>query len=190
MLVERFDRRFKHNHTQVQRRHTIDGCQLLNRDAMQPATHTLQLLDWTIFNLLTGNADCHAKNLSFFVDAQGIELSPFYDLVNVMLFDFAHDWAMGLGDEFLDNGALPSTYDLACFAHACGLQGSMVSKRFEKQIEALHTQAEGLLLNLPCHNQQEEQHLQQYLQVLRTRLTHFEKHSRAIQPAIKKLVVQ
>jgi serine/threonine-protein kinase HipA len=223
LLVERFDRRFNHNHTQVQRRHTIDGCQLLNRDAMQkyerplahgkhtrdirdgvslpevfstqqwakqPATHTLQLLDWTIFNLLTGNADCHAKNLSFFVDAQGIELSPFYDLVNVMLFDFAHDWAMGLGDEFLDDGALPSTYDLACFAHACGLQGSMVSKRFEKQIEALHTQAEGLLLNLPCHNQQEEQHLQQYLQVLRTRLAHFEKHSRAIQRAIKKLVVQ
>lgn len=128
LLVERFDRRFNHNHTQVQRK------------------HTLQLLDWTIFNLLTGNADCHAKNLSFFVDAQGIELGPFYDLVNVMLFDFAHDWAMGLGDEFLDDGALPSTYHLACFAHACGLQGSLVSKRFEKHSRAIQRAIKKLVI--------------------------------------------
>jgi len=222
LLVERFDRRINHNHTQVQRRHVIDGCQLLNRDALQkyerplahgkhtrhirdgvsfpevfgsqqwatqPAKHTLQLLDWTIFNLLTGNADCHAKNLSFFVGPQGIELCPLYDLVNVMLFDFAHDWAMGFGDEFLDNGTLPSTFDLACFAHACNLQGRLVSQRFEKQIEVLRTQAESILTGFQNLAPQEEQHLKKYLQLLRKRLKHFEKHSRGIQRAISELVL-
>lgn len=223
LLVERFDRRFNADYTQVQRRHTIDGCQLLNRDALQkyerplahgkhtrdirdgvsfpevfatqewakqPATHTLQLLDWSIFNLLTGNADCHAKNLSFFVDREGIELSPFYDLVNVMLFNFAHDWAMGLGDEFLDNGTLPSTYDLACFAHACGLPGRLVSQRFEKQIELLKAQADKLLSSLPCRTKQEEKHLKQYLLVLNKRLKHFKQHTKGIQQAIQNLVIQ
>lgn len=223
LLVERFDRRFNKDFTQVQRKHTIDGCQLLNRDAMekyerplghgkdtrhirdgisfpevfssqqwakQPANHTLQLLDWSIFNLITGNADCHAKNLSFFVDHNGIELAPFYDLVNVMLFDFAHDWAMGLGDEFLDGGVLPSTFDLACLAHACNLQGTLVSNRFQKQIEILQKQASDILANLPCHTRQEEEHLKKYLQVLRKRLDHFEKHSRGIQRVIAELVMR
>lgn len=223
LLVERFDRRFNHNHTKVQRRHTIDGCQLLNRDALQkyerplahgkhtrhirdgvsfpelfatqqwakqPAKHTLQLLDWTIFNLLAGNADCHAKNLSFFVDAHGIELSPFYDLVNVLLFDFAHDWAMGLGDEFLEHGTLPSTYDLACYAHACGLSGRLVSQRFAKQIDALETSAKGVSTGLTNLKPFEEQHLQQYLQILETRLSHFKQVSRSIQGAISDLVLR
>jgi serine/threonine-protein kinase HipA len=35
LLVERFDRRFNKDFTQVQRKHTVDGCQLLNRDAME-----------------------------------------------------------------------------------------------------------------------------------------------------------
>ncbi|VWX32748.1 HipA protein [Limnobacter sp. 130] len=223
LLVERFDRRFNHNHTEVQRKHTIDGCQLLNRDAMQkyerplahgkhtrhirdgvsfpelfatqqwakqPAKHTLQLLDWTIFNLLVGNADCHAKNLSFFVDTQGIELSPFYDLVNVLMFDFAHDWAMGLGDEFLDNGNLPSTYDLACFAHACGLPGKLVSQRFAKQIDMLETSAKGVLATLTGLKPFEEQHLQQYLQILERRLIQLKQNSVGIQRAISDLVLR
>lgn len=37
---------------------------------------------WVLFNLLTGNADAHLKNLSFHVDATGIQLAPFYDLVS------------------------------------------------------------------------------------------------------------
>lgn len=222
LLVERFDRRFNKDNTHVQRRHTIDGCQLLNRDASQkyerplahgkhtrhirdgvsfselfatrrwakqPAKHTLQLLDWTVFNLLVGNADCHAKNLSFFVDAQGIELSPFYDLVNVLLFDFAHDWAMGLGDEFLDNGSLPSTYDLACFAHACELPGRLVSQRFENQINILGSAAKSLFSQLPSPSKFERQHLHQYQQILDARLRHFQQHAKGIQRTISDLIL-
>ena len=136
-----------------------------------------------------GNADCHAKNLSFFVDAQGIELSPFYDLVNVLLFDFAHDWAMGLGDEFLDNGSLPSTYDLACFAHACELPGRLVSQRFENQINLLASAAKSMLSQLPPLSKFERQHLHQYQQILDARLRHFQQHAKGIQRAISDLIL-
>jgi len=45
------------------------------------------LLSWTAFNLLIGNADAHAKNLSILRDIDGhICLAPFYDLVPTISF--------------------------------------------------------------------------------------------------------
>ena len=38
-------------------------------------------LDWICFNLLIGNNDSHAKNLSFLLKDNKIELAPFYDLM-------------------------------------------------------------------------------------------------------------
>jgi len=42
-----------------------------------------QLIRWMTFNILVKNYDAHGKNISFFVGKQGLELTPFYDLVNV-----------------------------------------------------------------------------------------------------------
>lgn len=42
-----------------------------------------QLVRWMTFNLLVRNYDAHGKNISFFVGKQGLELTPFYDLVNI-----------------------------------------------------------------------------------------------------------
>ena len=36
-----------------------------------------------LFNLVTLNYDAHGKNISFFVLPKGLELAPFYDLVNI-----------------------------------------------------------------------------------------------------------
>lgn len=41
------------------------------------------LVKWMTFNLLTANYDAHGKNISYFVGKNGLELAPFYDLVNV-----------------------------------------------------------------------------------------------------------
>lgn len=40
------------------------------------------LAAWVLFNVLTGNGDAHLKNLSFHVDANSVQLAPFYDLVS------------------------------------------------------------------------------------------------------------
>jgi serine/threonine-protein kinase HipA len=98
-LIDRFDR--ETCGTETRRLHVIDACQLLGLDRTfkyqqssvatltrciercnRPALARQHVLSWVIFNLLTGNADGHLKNLSFRVSAQGIELAPFYDLVS------------------------------------------------------------------------------------------------------------
>ncbi|MET2898753.1 HipA domain-containing protein [Vibrio rotiferianus] len=43
----------------------------------------LKLTQWMLFNLVTLNFDAHGKNISFFVTPKGLELTPFYDLVNI-----------------------------------------------------------------------------------------------------------
>ncbi|HBH7892326.1 HipA domain-containing protein [Vibrio vulnificus] len=43
----------------------------------------LKLTQWILFNLATLNYDAHGKNISFFVTPKGLELTPFYDLVNI-----------------------------------------------------------------------------------------------------------
>ncbi|WP_114324970.1 HipA domain-containing protein [Candidatus Colwellia aromaticivorans] len=42
-----------------------------------------QLVRWMTFNILVRNYDAHGKNISFFSGKQGLELTPFYDLVNI-----------------------------------------------------------------------------------------------------------
>lgn len=99
-IVERFDR-FIDAAGHTHRRHIIDACQLLNKsrnfkyqaatlqtlaDIIQHsrnrASTRLRLYQWLVFNLLVANNDNHLKNLSFMVSAEGIELSPAYDLLS------------------------------------------------------------------------------------------------------------
>mgnify|MGYP003651571622 CR=1 FL=1 len=47
------------------------------------AAYQTQLVRWMTFNILVRNYDAHGKNISFFVDKNGLELTPFYDLVNI-----------------------------------------------------------------------------------------------------------
>jgi len=58
-------------------------CYRLLRDASsEPAIDLRHLLRWQIFNVLAGNSDGHAKNLSLLRLPNGdIRLAPFYDLV-------------------------------------------------------------------------------------------------------------
>lgn len=102
--IERYDRVWD-EHGEVQRLHQEDFCQalgyghekkyqdsggptfaecyqLLQGASTDPAIDTQHLLRWQIFNVLAGNSDGHAKNLSILYRPNGeIRLSPFYDLV-------------------------------------------------------------------------------------------------------------
>ena len=104
-LVQRFDRV---PGAPVRRRHAIDACQLLGLDrgfkysqgsmenlarlaaaCRNRAQARVRLYNWLVFNVLTGNGDAHLKNLSFLVDAGGVQLAPHYDLVSVACYDAA-----------------------------------------------------------------------------------------------------
>lgn len=53
---------------------------VLERSA-QPALDKKRLIEWVIFNVLVGNMDGHAKNLSLISIGKRTRLAPFYDLV-------------------------------------------------------------------------------------------------------------
>ena len=59
-----------------------DCINLIKASSDEPAIDIESLLRWQIFNLLAGNSDGHAKNLSLlYQDTYSRRLSPFYDLV-------------------------------------------------------------------------------------------------------------
>lgn len=107
-VIDRFDRivtRLVSNQNSglqldVTRVHIIDACQLLNcsrvfkytgaslaslNDIINRTTNKIQtrtrLFRWLVFNVLIANHDCHLKNLSFFMAADGIRLTEHYDLL-------------------------------------------------------------------------------------------------------------
>lgn len=93
-----------------------------------PFKAQLDLLDWTLFHLVIGNSDAHAKNLSFFVDRNGISVAPIYDALCIVMHEgYEHDLAMSLGDEFGINAI--RAYQLRDFAETVGLAPKLVQKR-------------------------------------------------------------
>lgn len=104
MCIKRYDRR-EDTHGKIHRLHQEDFCQALGyghqykyeagggptfskcfqlvQDASSdPVIDTQNLLKWQIFNVLAGNSDGHAKNISLLYTAENqTRLSPFYDLV-------------------------------------------------------------------------------------------------------------
>lgn len=56
---------------------------LLSVKTIDTVITNLKLTQWMLFNLATLNYDAHGKNISFFITPKGLELTPFYDLVNI-----------------------------------------------------------------------------------------------------------
>lgn len=106
---------------------------LVDRTAPTPTDQRLRLLRWTIFQILIGNTDAHAKNLSFFSTSAGLVLSPAYDLVSGIAFQseaIDKTYAMAIGDAFSSEALSP--FEWANFASGCKLGLPIVSKELER----------------------------------------------------------
>jgi len=106
---------------------------LIDRATPTPTDQRLRLLRWTIFQILIGNTDAHAKNLSFFSTGAGLLLSPAYDLVCGIAFPsekIDKTYAMAIGDAFSADGLSP--FEWANFASKCNLKLPLVSKELER----------------------------------------------------------
>lgn len=122
-LIERYDRLWNER-GEVQRLHQEDFCQALGYGherkyqehggpsfaqcyqlvqdvSSDPANDLQHLLRWQIFNVLAGNSDGHAKNLSLLYLANGeTRLAPFYDLVCTRAIErIDYHLAFAIGDE-------------------------------------------------------------------------------------------
>jgi len=99
----------------------------------RPVAERLALLRWTLFQVLIGNTDAHAKNLSFYVTREGLSLAPAYDLVCGIAFNGERrldTYALAIGDAFQARELSP--FEWAHFAHACALPFRQVSTELSR----------------------------------------------------------
>ncbi|MDH5547790.1 MAG: type II toxin-antitoxin system HipA family toxin [Gammaproteobacteria bacterium] len=76
---------------------------LVREHSTQPLKDIPRLIRWQIFNCLVGNADAHAKNLSFLYGHDNTtRLSPFYDIIAIHAWPphvINHELALSIGGE-------------------------------------------------------------------------------------------
>jgi len=143
-LIERYDRHLLEN-GQIARLHQEDFCQalgfgherkyqedggptftdcyrLVQDVSTDPANDVQYLLRWQAFNVLAGNSDGHAKNLSLLHQANGeIRLAPFYDLVCTRAIErIDYHLAFSVGDE--RNPGVVTLKHWDTLANQCGLR--------------------------------------------------------------------
>jgi serine/threonine-protein kinase HipA len=158
LLVERFDRIFRDDGS-VDRVHQEDMCQalgvptrlkyqseggpslpdcfgLLTEHARRPAMDRLALLRATAFNVLIGNADAHAKNFSLVHAAEGISLSPLYDLLSTLAYeDLSPRYAMKIGSKAEFKNIRARHWD--ALAEASGLAPAQVRRELKEMLGKL-----------------------------------------------------
>lgn len=87
-------------------RHIRDGVSFgklfaLKSFAAYPDDFVENIFDWMLFTVIIGNSDAHGKNISFFMGSQGLEPTPWYDLIAVALLPgLEHSLAMAVSDVF------------------------------------------------------------------------------------------
>ncbi len=73
---------------------------LIRNTSIRPAADEKMLLSWLLFNLIIGNMDAHAKNLSILYSRKGPVLAPFYDILSTTVYSDLYDrLAMKIGGE-------------------------------------------------------------------------------------------
>jgi len=106
----------------------------------QPTRARLQLMRWLVFQVLLGNTDAHAKNLSFYMTAAGPVQAPAYDLVCGALYqegNVSQAYAMAIGDAFSTEELTP--YEWAQFCVSTGISPSLVRKELERGVKMINS---------------------------------------------------
>jgi len=101
-----------------------------------PAKAKLEMLNWSVFNLIIGNSDAHGKNFSFFVNERGIRPTPFYDMLCIIAHkNVEHDLAMAYGDEFNPNEV--NAYQMREFADDINVNYKLVAQTMNKVSQSI-----------------------------------------------------
>ncbi len=119
-------------------RHIREGASLkrlfeLPGSAARPATERMALLRWVILQVLIGNTDAHAKNITFFCRSGGLSLAPAYDMSCGLLYaddQFDSSYAIAIGDAFLPSELSASEW--TSFCHATKLPPNLLKRELTK----------------------------------------------------------
>ena len=99
---------------------------VLERSA-RPAADKKRLIEWVVFNVLVGNMDGHAKNLSLMTVGNRTKLSPFYDMICTAVYpNLSQKFAFKIGGENRPKWMMPRHWDR--FASETGTNPQLVKK--------------------------------------------------------------
>ncbi len=133
-----------------------------------PAAAKQDMLQWALFNLLSGNADAHGKNYSFFMTPTGMVPTPWYDLVNVTMYkDFEQEMAMAIDDEFDPNRIY--AYQLASFAEELNFPRALLVSNLTKMATKIEQVIDDVIAMLPALDKDEHTFVADYRQQLMVR---------------------
>lgn len=121
-MIERYDRLIEKNGT-VTRMHQEDFCQalgippemkyekeggpkfkecfrLVEEWSSEPLLDIQNLLNWSLYNFIIGNADSHGKNVSFLYAEGQVRVAPFYDIISTAVYERVNNkFAMKMGGQ-------------------------------------------------------------------------------------------
>ncbi|GIU38618.1 serine/threonine-protein kinase HipA [Shewanella colwelliana] len=133
-----------------------------------PAAAKQDMLQWALFNLLSGNADAHGKNYSFFMTPEGLVPTPWYDLVCVALYDdFEQELAMAIDDEFDTNKIY--AYQLAAFIDEIGLPRALLVNNLTQMATKITQAIDEVIAMLPALDKAEQDFVHAYRKQLLAR---------------------
>lgn len=115
--------------------------QLVQEASAEPALDLQSLLRWQIFNVLAGNSDGHAKNLSLlYASDNRTRLAPFYDLVSTRaIARIDRNLALSVGSE--RNPSKIGWQHWSIEAQKCGIRPKFLQKLI---LELSHNLLDGL----------------------------------------------
>lgn len=104
----------------------------------QPAVEKRRLIEWVIFNVLIGNMDGHAKNLSLMINGARTQLAPFYDLVCTAVYpNLSQKLAFKIGGENRPHWLMQRHWDR--FAEEIAVKPQFISKVMINMIERIES---------------------------------------------------
>ena len=129
----------------------LENCVALIRNHCSfPIQDIRKFLQWVAFNVLLGNADAHAKNISLLYQDGTVALAPFYDLMCTRVYgkQLTDRMAMAIGRERRLDRIMPRHWDRC--AQSLGLRAGVVrnlvvdmAKRIDK---CVHDEADTFCL--------------------------------------------
>ena len=143
----------------------------LSNKTVIPALFKEQLIKWSILNLILGNSDAHGKNISFFVSKEGLEVAPFYDLVNVTMYQDKYEQAMAMAIEDVFEFDSLSEFSFREFFEENDISIEFYFNEFKSSVAKLKRAFEDIgFLNDDDFAQNNKDFIQQYIENVKNRV--------------------
>lgn len=118
--------------------------QVLRRHSADPLEDLAILARWAFLNLMLGNNDAHAKNLSLLYTNRGIRLAPIYDVLSTHVYPHIdRHFALDLGGQRTVEGL--SSYSLGKFVRSLGMKPRVLARLVTPAIELASNHAPDVL---------------------------------------------